>query len=33
LALIDDPEFRAGRIHTGYVAELLRQWKETLNPA
>ncbi len=33
LALIDDPEFRAGRIHTGYVAELLRQWKETLSPA
>lgn len=33
LALIDDPDFRAGRIHTGYVAELLRQWKETLNPA
>jgi len=33
LALIDDPEFRAGRIHTGYVAELLRQWKEILNPA
>lgn len=33
LALIDDPEFRAGRIHTGYVAELLRRWKETLNPA
>ncbi|WP_322490066.1 acetyl-CoA carboxylase biotin carboxylase subunit [Chloroflexus sp.] len=33
LALIDDPDFRTGRIHTGYVAELLRQWKETLNPA
>ncbi|PMP74712.1 MAG: acetyl-CoA carboxylase biotin carboxylase subunit, partial [Chloroflexus aggregans] len=33
LALIDDPEFRAGRIHTGYVAELLRQWKESLSPA
>jgi acetyl-CoA carboxylase, biotin carboxylase subunit len=28
LALIDDPEFRAGRMHTGYVAELLRIWKE-----
>lgn len=33
LALIDDPDFRAGRIHTGYVADLLRQWKESLNPA
>ncbi len=28
LALIDDPEFRAARHHTGYVAELLRHWKE-----
>jgi acetyl-CoA carboxylase, biotin carboxylase subunit len=28
LALIDDPEFRAARHHTGYVAELLRRWKD-----
>jgi acetyl-CoA carboxylase biotin carboxylase subunit len=28
LALIDDPIFRAARHHTGYVAELLRRWKE-----
>jgi acetyl-CoA carboxylase biotin carboxylase subunit len=28
LALIDDPTFRAGRHHTGYVAELLQRWKE-----
>ncbi|PDV98914.1 acetyl-CoA carboxylase biotin carboxylase subunit [Candidatus Chloroploca asiatica] len=28
LVLIDDPEFRAARHHTGYVAELLRHWKE-----
>ncbi|WP_129674780.1 acetyl-CoA carboxylase biotin carboxylase subunit [Candidatus Chloroploca sp. Khr17] len=28
LVLIDDPEFRAARHHTGYVADLLRQWKE-----
>ncbi|GAB4429382.1 MAG: acetyl-CoA carboxylase biotin carboxylase subunit [Chloroflexi bacterium OHK40] len=27
LALIDDPAFRAGRHHTGYVAELLQRWK------
>jgi acetyl-CoA carboxylase biotin carboxylase subunit len=28
LALVDDPEFRAARHHTGYVAELLRRWKD-----
>ncbi|HMQ32219.1 MAG TPA: acetyl-CoA carboxylase biotin carboxylase subunit [Chloroflexaceae bacterium] len=28
LALIDDPEFRAARHHTGYVAEFQRRWKE-----
>jgi acetyl-CoA carboxylase, biotin carboxylase subunit len=28
LVLVDDPEFRAARHHTGYVAELLRRWKE-----
>ena len=28
LVLIDDPDFRAARHHTGYVAELLRRWKE-----
>ena len=28
LELIDDPAFRAGDISTGYVAELLRAWKE-----
>jgi acetyl-CoA carboxylase biotin carboxylase subunit len=28
LELIDDPTFRAGDISTGYVAELLRRWKE-----
>lgn len=28
LALIDDPDFRAAKHHTGYVAELLRRWKE-----
>jgi acetyl-CoA carboxylase biotin carboxylase subunit len=27
LALIDDPVFRAGGVHTGYVAELLQRWK------
>lgn len=28
LVLVDDPDFRAARHHTGYVAELLRRWKE-----
>ncbi|MFV9507711.1 MAG: acetyl-CoA carboxylase biotin carboxylase subunit [Oscillochloridaceae bacterium umkhey_bin13] len=28
LALIDDPDFRAAKHHTAYVAELLRRWKE-----
>jgi acetyl-CoA carboxylase biotin carboxylase subunit len=28
LALIDDPTFRTARHHTGYVAELLRRWKQ-----
>jgi len=27
LALIDDPAFREGRMHTAYVAELLGRWK------
>jgi acetyl-CoA carboxylase, biotin carboxylase subunit len=27
LALIDDPVFRSGGVHTGYVAELLQRWK------
>lgn len=28
LVLIDDPDFRAAKHHTSYVAELLRRWKE-----
>ncbi len=27
LALIDDPVFRSGNVYTGYVAELMRRWK------
>ncbi|NJN16265.1 MAG: acetyl-CoA carboxylase biotin carboxylase subunit [Oscillochloris sp.] len=33
LALMDDPVFRSGGMHTGYVAELLQHWKESRSVA